>query len=168
MWTYVGINELYHYGIKGQEWGIRRYQNEDGSLTEEGKRRYAEMYDSNSDTFWSRTKSIEESTIDKNIIAAGKLELDKSMAESGNEVWRNYKIQSERFKRFAQAYGQFDIGTQIQEHKLHKIEKKYLEEVNSWMKSFLGEDNYKVFYDKNKNFQELADKESANYNKNSK
>ena len=31
---------LVHYGIKGQKWGIRRYQNPDGSLTEEGKRRY--------------------------------------------------------------------------------------------------------------------------------
>ena len=29
-------NELYHYGIKGQKWGIRRYQNPDGSLTDEG------------------------------------------------------------------------------------------------------------------------------------
>lgn len=29
-----------HHGIKGQKWGIRRYQNEDGSYTEEGKRRY--------------------------------------------------------------------------------------------------------------------------------
>lgn len=32
-------NELYHHGIKGQRWGIRRYQNPDGTLTEEGKRR---------------------------------------------------------------------------------------------------------------------------------
>lgn len=31
---------LEHHGIKGQKWGIRRYQNADGSLTEEGKRRY--------------------------------------------------------------------------------------------------------------------------------
>ena len=31
---------LTHWGIKGQRWGVRRYQNEDGSLTEEGKRRY--------------------------------------------------------------------------------------------------------------------------------
>lgn len=31
--------ELYHYGVKGQKWGIRRYQNKDGSLTEAGKRR---------------------------------------------------------------------------------------------------------------------------------
>lgn len=32
--------ELYHHGIKGQKWGIRNYQNEDGTLTEEGKERY--------------------------------------------------------------------------------------------------------------------------------
>lgn len=31
---------LIHHGIKGQKWGIRKYQNEDGSLTEEGRRRY--------------------------------------------------------------------------------------------------------------------------------
>ena len=32
--------ELYHHGIKGQKWGERRYQYQDGSLTPEGKRRY--------------------------------------------------------------------------------------------------------------------------------
>lgn len=31
---------LMHFGIKGQKWGIRRFENEDGTLTEEGKRRY--------------------------------------------------------------------------------------------------------------------------------
>lgn len=33
--------ELYHWGIKGQKWGRRRYQNKDGSLTPAGKKRYA-------------------------------------------------------------------------------------------------------------------------------
>lgn len=33
-------DELYHHGIKGQKWGVRRYQNEDGSLTPEGMKRY--------------------------------------------------------------------------------------------------------------------------------
>lgn len=38
MLTYNYSNELYHHGIKGQKWGVRRYQNKDGSLTAAGKR----------------------------------------------------------------------------------------------------------------------------------
>lgn len=31
---------LVHHGVKGQKWGIRRYQNEDGSLTAAGRKQY--------------------------------------------------------------------------------------------------------------------------------
>lgn len=37
---YLKTKELYHWGIKGQKWGVRRYQNEDGTLTESGRARY--------------------------------------------------------------------------------------------------------------------------------
>ena len=43
--TDVAHNELYHHGILGQKWGIRRYQNPDGTLTEEGKIRYRKFND---------------------------------------------------------------------------------------------------------------------------
>ena len=33
------MNELYHYGVKGMKWGVRRYRNADGSLTNAGKKR---------------------------------------------------------------------------------------------------------------------------------
>lgn len=35
-------NELYHWGIKGMKWGVRRYQNKDGSLTNAGRKRYSD------------------------------------------------------------------------------------------------------------------------------
>ena len=47
------MNELYHFGIKGMKWGVRRFQNKDGTRTTAGKSRRKEY---SSDYIDSRTK----------------------------------------------------------------------------------------------------------------
>ena len=53
-------NELYHFGIKGQKWGIRRFQNKSGGLTSAGRKHYDDGSESNSgssgQSFKSRAK----------------------------------------------------------------------------------------------------------------
>lgn len=46
---FISTNELYHHGVIGQKWGVRRYQNKDGSLTAAGKKRYDDQESWSSD-----------------------------------------------------------------------------------------------------------------------
>lgn len=38
------VNELYHHGIKGMRWGVRRFQNKDGTLTNAGKKHQEKLF----------------------------------------------------------------------------------------------------------------------------
>lgn len=67
------VNELYHHGILGQRWGVRRYQNRDGTLTNAGKRRYKEIVDN-----YKKSMLYEDRTDYK------QLKLDRSGITRGN------------------------------------------------------------------------------------
>ena len=57
----IAATELKHHGIKGQRWGIRRYQNEDGSLTPRGRKRY-----NKNKQYIDELRSKEDATIKNN------------------------------------------------------------------------------------------------------
>lgn len=52
-------NSLCHHGIKGQKWGVRRFKNEDGTSTNEGKVRYnSEAVDKFKDSYEKLTENM--------------------------------------------------------------------------------------------------------------
>ena len=69
--------ELYHYGVKGQKWGVRRYQKKDGTLTRAGKRRLAKkQFEADIE---AREKKLRKDAVDA---------YDKSKEGKLYEAWR--------------------------------------------------------------------------------
>lgn len=69
--------ELTHWGIKGMKWGVRRFQNRDGSLTSEGRKRYGDDDDNGaSKSTTPKRKSARDMTDDELIRAVNRARLE--------------------------------------------------------------------------------------------
>ena len=89
--TYYGSNELYHYGVKGMKWGVRRYQNEDGSLKTAGQRHRSETEGRSSSGSWSKGSSGSKKANRKKRIKRA-LGLTAAAAAAAGLAYGGYKL----------------------------------------------------------------------------
>ena len=100
----IKSDELYHHGIKGQKWGVRRFQNEDGTLTPAGRNRY---YDSQGNLTKAGAKHGSKLTVSLN-----KLSKRQAKAEA-DEIKYTYKAQ--KAKNANKAYKNAEKARQSKE-----------------------------------------------------
>lgn len=103
---YLVCKELYHYGIKGQKWGIRKYQNEDGTLTSEGKARYG--YDETTGKLSKEGRKVEKS--DRKAALKDAIKIQKDVKKEyggifGTSEYDRSNIKQETNKIVREKYG---------------------------------------------------------------
>ena len=91
-------NELYHYGVTGMRWGVRRYQNRDGTLTKAGKKRVAKLetqytaltgkslHKTSSSSSKQRRKTVSEMSDDELRKAVNRLQMEKQYKQLVSET----------------------------------------------------------------------------------
>lgn len=136
--------ELYHHGIKGQKWGVRRYQNPDGTLTAAGKERIdrynesaeaeKELHKYFSDTGYYRARLIRENKFDKKSNNRNKDKIKQLKSDTTNADRNAKKIEK-------------------LESKIEKKNQK-IQDRNNQLKSYeVGRKKFNEIVDKNRDVQ---------------
>lgn len=86
---------LAHHGIRGQKWGVRRYQNEDGSLTSAGKSRYST--DSATKTSKSLNRIEQENAVLKTKSAIARMKAEKAYQKGKDSKSESYTKRAKEY-----------------------------------------------------------------------
>ncbi len=117
--------ELYHYGTPRMQWGIRKYQNYDGTLTEAGKLRYRKYSDAYKNKAEKTKKKLEkaESNLSNATERGRELEYEKARLEnSAKDIDRKYEKEiNEKPRLWGAAYRYYQPSERLQK-KAAKIE----------------------------------------------
>ena len=111
---------LAHHGVKGQRWGVRRFQNPDGSLTEKGKRRMKTLQ-GKSDKLDAKKAKLNSP---RNMV---KLSQYKSLSADRHAAANQHKA-DEDFYRNKASYALTNHGSKVATKKADKAHTKYVQE----------------------------------------
>ena len=154
MAQYRKTNELKHFGIKGQKWGVRRYRNNDGSLTPAGKRRY------HSTSFRAMRAKRENERVDKgfknwnenaakkaNAIDLGKqanlARMDYERNKGNKDLKKAYKQSNKEYKKALRSNTTYRKG-QIRQEVGQDVSRKLLSEAKKVGKQLDKDPNNKA------------------------
>lgn len=138
--NYYG-DTLYHHGIKGQKWGLRRFQNEDGSLTPAGKKRYGYLEESaNKASKFAAYAKEEEKKYSKGLSDSQK---KNGVKQSDLDRWKKAAtVQRQKYENLAKKYRSIDIS---------KLDKNTIKEAKNFAKkAFYTDVEYADFFSGNK------------------
>lgn len=130
-YRYVYYSGLAHSGVKGMKWGVRRYQNEDGTLTEEGRAHYGKVFGDRV----NKLKSLQAKKAKYNAKASARLKYKIARAEKRATRFKRKSAKVQRkatrlifpmnAKRAARKMAKYDLKAARAENRAARRLKRY-------------------------------------------
>lgn len=131
------MSELKHYGIHGMRWGVRRFQNPDGTLTALGKKRYGVSGGEKSNKYISKNRTVRD---------LNRLDTERGSAQAYSDYYKAKAITRE-YKLQKKGASEKDVS---EDYKLHKYNERH--------------EDYQQLADRGKKMIDKIIQESANRN----
>lgn len=151
-------NQLEHFGIKGQKWGIRRFQYENGSYTPEGKERYYKDYD----------RGVKKGKYDNDPELRDLYAMDqKEISDRAKKVWSSYSAQIQNNSRLLSKKDKALLGKLKSGETLSKNEKdRLIRTRDKILKNTVALSNSKIDSDDEESLKRLSEGREAYSNLN--